>query len=95
MEKTCENCKYQFESETGEHCSNCIHAATENFQPITNGDWLRFQDNNYIAEIFGSLADTNSCTDGCFLRRICEKSRRVSCEEAIIKWLNEPRGDEL
>ena len=33
LEKTCENCKYEFESCEGEHCRHCIHSADEHFEP--------------------------------------------------------------
>lgn len=33
LEKTCENCKYEFESCEGEHCRHCIHSAEEHFEP--------------------------------------------------------------
>lgn len=33
IEKTCANCKWDFEDVDGEHCTNCIHNATENFEP--------------------------------------------------------------
>lgn len=33
IEKTCENCKYDYESMEGDHCRHCIHSAEENFEP--------------------------------------------------------------
>ena len=33
IEKTCENCKYEYESVDGFHCINCIHNAHNNFKP--------------------------------------------------------------
>ena len=35
IEKTCENCMYEMESEDGLHCRNCIHNTMiqENFEP--------------------------------------------------------------
>lgn len=33
IEKTCENCKYEFEDMEGVHCRHCINNATENFEP--------------------------------------------------------------
>jgi hypothetical protein len=33
LEKTCENCKYEFESCEWEHCRHCIHSAEEHFEP--------------------------------------------------------------
>ena len=33
LEKTCENCKYDYENMEGEHCRHCIHNAEERFEP--------------------------------------------------------------
>ena len=33
IEKTCENCRYEFEDMEGAHCRHCINNATENFEP--------------------------------------------------------------
>lgn len=33
LEKTCENCKYEFEDIEGTHCRHCIHNAEEHFEP--------------------------------------------------------------
>jgi len=33
IEKTCENCKYEFEDFEGTHCRHCIHSAEERFEP--------------------------------------------------------------
>lgn len=36
IEKTCENCEYEYENEDGEHCKHCIHNAQEFFEPKRN-----------------------------------------------------------
>lgn len=36
IEKTCENCKYDYEDMEGSHCRHCIHNAVENFEPKEN-----------------------------------------------------------
>ena len=33
IEKTCENCRYEFEDMEGVHCRHCIHNAEEHFEP--------------------------------------------------------------
>lgn len=33
IEKTCANCKWEFEDMEGTHCRHCIHNAGENFEP--------------------------------------------------------------
>lgn len=33
IEKTCENCKWDFEDMEGSHCRHCIHNAEERFEP--------------------------------------------------------------
>lgn len=33
LEKTCENCKYEYEDMEGAHCRHCIHNAEERFEP--------------------------------------------------------------
>ena len=32
LEKTCANCKWEFEGFEGTHCRHCIHNASENFE---------------------------------------------------------------
>lgn len=36
LEKTCENCKYEYEDMEGTHCRHCIHNAEENFEKKEN-----------------------------------------------------------
>jgi predicted molibdopterin-dependent oxidoreductase YjgC len=33
IEKTCENCEYEYEDVDGSHCRHCIHNAEEHFEP--------------------------------------------------------------
>lgn len=33
LDKTCENCKYEYEDIEGTHCRHCIHSADEHFEP--------------------------------------------------------------
>ena len=33
IEKTCENCRWDYEDGDGTHCMNCIHNAGEHFEP--------------------------------------------------------------
>ena len=33
LEKTCENCKYDYEDMEGTHCRHCVHSAEERFEP--------------------------------------------------------------
>ena len=33
LEKTCENCKYEYEDIEDTHCRHCIHNAEEHFEP--------------------------------------------------------------
>ena len=33
LEKTCENCEYEYEDFEGTHCRHCIHNAEEHFEP--------------------------------------------------------------
>jgi predicted house-cleaning noncanonical NTP pyrophosphatase (MazG superfamily) len=41
IEKTCENCEYEYEDIEGTHCRHCIHNATENFKPKTENDTVK------------------------------------------------------
>ena len=40
-ERGCENCKYRGMGETQEPCVHCTKNAVDNYEPMTNGDYIR------------------------------------------------------
>ena len=67
IERSCENCKYENEDIAGVHCINCVHNASDNFEPkevceyrITDKMVYASCNNKQIASAFCWL---NECGD--------------------------------
>ena len=86
MKNSCENCKYVFESMDGEHCKNCIHNATDNFEPMTNADHIRSMDDTEMAEF---LCDVSSRGDNKYESCIAA-DKCVYMHNGMIDWLRSP-----
>ena len=59
VEKTCENCKYDYEDIEGAHCRRCIHNAEEHFEPKTDNilDEFITAYKEYCEEHYGGVAE--------------------------------------
>lgn len=74
-ERGCENCKYRGMDETQEPCAHCTKNAVDNYEPMTNGDYIRSLSDADLAQIImcpNEIGfDGNKCTGHC-----CECTRR-------------------
>jgi hypothetical protein len=82
-ERGCENCKYRGMDETQEPCAHCTKNAVDNYEPMTNDDYIRSLSDTELAQIvmcpneagFGSSRCTGYCHE-CTLRWL-EAERKV------------------
>lgn len=82
-ELTCKRCKYHDRDESQDPCAHCTKNATDNYEPMTNGDYIRSLSDADLAQI--SMCpneigfDGNKCTGHCFecTRRWLEAERKV------------------
>lgn len=82
-ERGCENCKYRGMDETQEPCAHCTKNAVDNYEPMTNGDYVRSLSDAELALIlmcpneagFGGSRCTGHCHE-CTLRWV-EAERKV------------------
>lgn len=80
-ERGCENCKYRGMDETQKPCAHCTKNAVDNYETMTNGDYIRSLSDAELAQIImcpGEI-DCNSVKCGCSecLRRWLEAERKV------------------
>jgi len=89
LEKTCENCKYDYEDMEGTHCRHCIHSAEERFEPKEKETSETEIRNKAIDEYLNLLCEhcmkqENVCyspecpfagTDGCEIIKIAERMK--------------------
>ena len=74
-ELTCKRCKYHDRDESQDPCAHCTKNATDNYEPMTNGDNIRSLSDADLAQIITCPKergfDGNKCTGHC-----CECTRR-------------------
>ena len=71
----CKTCKYRHRDESEEPCAHCTKNAVDNYEPMTNGDYIRSLSDTELAQIvmypneagFGSSRCTGYCYE-CTLR---------------------------
>lgn len=59
----CENCKYRAMDETQEPCAHCTKKAVDNYEPMTNGDYVRSLSDTELAQTLG-MKHVMKTTDG-------------------------------
>ena len=71
----CKTCKYRYKDESEEPCAHCTKNAVDNYEPMTNGDYIRSLGDADLAQIIMCPneigLDGNKCTGHC-----CECTRR-------------------
>lgn len=79
--ENCKTCKYKYRDESQEPCAHCTKNAVDNYEPMTNGDYIRSLGDADLAQIImcPEEIDCNSVKCGCFecLRRWLETERKV------------------
>lgn len=83
----CENCKYRGLDETQEPCAHCTKNAVDNYEPLSNGDYIRSLSDAELAQII-------TCPSNAGLDEIdCRSDKR--CVKCIQNWLeSERKGEE-
>ena len=47
----CKTCKYRYRDESEEPCAHCTKNAVDNYEPMTNGDYIRSLSDADLAQI--------------------------------------------
>ena len=83
----CKTCKYRYRDESEEPCAHCINNATDNFEPMTNGDYVRSLSDADLAQIIMCPNEVG------FDEVVCQRDEQ-HCIEYTRKWLESERKDE-
>lgn len=76
----CENCKYRAMDETQEPCAHCTKNAVDNYEPMTNGDYIRSLGDADLAQII-------MCPNEIGFDEVeCHKHDKF-CQECTLNWL--------
>ena len=77
--ENCKTCKYRYRDESEEPCAHCTRNAVDNYEPMTNGDYIRSLSDEKLAQII-------MCPD-----EIDCNSVKCSCSECTLRWLESER----
>lgn len=80
----CENCKYRAMDETQEPCAHCTKNAVDNYEPMTNGDYIRSLSDTELAQIVMCPNEIGFCEVTC-------KVDEQHCVECTRRWLEAER----
>lgn len=83
-ERGCENCKYRGMDETQEPCAHCTKNAVDNYEPMTNGDYIRSLSDTELAQIVMCPNEIGFCEVTC-------KVDEQHCVECTRRWLEAER----
>lgn len=88
QDKSCETCKYQSRYKTDEPCAHCTKNATDNYEPMTNGDYIRSLSDVDLAQIV-------MCPNEIGFDEVeCHKDDKF-CQECTLNWLMAEREVEV
>lgn len=86
-ERGCESCKYRGMDETQEPCAHCTKNATDNYEPMTNGDYIRSLSDADLAQIV-------MCPNEIGFDEVeCHKDDKF-CQKCTFNWLEQERREE-
>ena len=85
----CENCKYRAMDETQEPCAHCTKNAVDNYEPMTNGDYIRSLGDADLAQIIMCPSEVGFDEIG-FDEIVCQRGKQ-HCIECIRRWLEAER----
>lgn len=96
VEKTCENCKYEYESMEGTHCKHCIHNASEHFEAKFSLEEKTRIITELLEKQLNALEDFKDWEDsnGYPIHTMSERQRISKCKELIKRVADEMRGVE-
>lgn len=87
QDKSCETCKYQSRYKTDEPCVHCTKNATDNYEPMTNGDYIRSLSDVDLAQIV-------MCPNEIGFDEVVCRRNEQHCNECTRRWLEAERKDE-
>lgn len=88
QDKSCETCKYQSRYKTDEPCAQCTKNATDNYEPMTNGDYIRSLSDVDLAQIVMCPNEIG------FGEIVCQRNEQ-HCNECTRRWLEAEREVEV
>lgn len=83
----CKTCKYKDRYETQEPCAHCTKNATDNYEPMTNGDYIRSLSDTELAQIVMCPNEVG------FDEVVCQRDEQ-HCIECTRRWLEQERREE-
>lgn len=88
QDKSCETCKYQSKYNTDEPCAHCTKNATDNYEPMTNGDYVRMLSDTEMAKILMCPKQFDEDYEtGC-------EQNNPKCIQCTLRWLEQERREE-
>ncbi len=88
-ELTCERCKYHDRDESQDPCAHCTMNATDNFEPMSNGDYIRSLSDTELAQIIMCPSEVGLDEIG-FDEIACQRGKQ-HCIECTRRWLEAER----
>lgn len=85
----CENCKYRGMDETQEPCAHYTKNAVDNYEPMTNGDYIRSLSDTELAQIIMCPSEVGFDEIG-FDEIVCQRGKQ-HCIECTRRWLEAER----
>lgn len=84
----CKTCKYRYKDESEEPCAHCTKNAVDNYEPMTNGDYIRSLSDTELAQIVMCPNEVG------FDEVVCQRNEQ-HCNECTRRWLEaERKGEE-
>lgn len=84
IEKSCITCKYKDRDETQEPCAHCTKNAVDNYEQMTNGDYVRSLSDTELAQILMCPNEIG------FDEIVCQRDEQ-HCSECTRRWLETER----
>lgn len=85
----CKTCKYRYKDEAEEPCAHCTMNATDNFEPMSNGDYIRSLSDTELAQIIMCPSEVGLDEIG-FDEIACQMGKQ-QCIECTRRWLEAER----
>lgn len=86
--ENCKTCKYKYRDESQEPCAHCTKNAVDNYEPMTNGDYIRSLGDADLAPIIMCPSEIG------FDEVECHKHDKF-CQECTLNWLMAEREVEV
>ena len=97
--ENCKICKYKYRDETQEPCAHCTKNAVDNYEPMTNGDYIRSLGDADLAPIIMCPSEVGFDEIGFdeigfdeigFDEIVCQMGKQ-HCIECTRRWLEAER----